>query len=293
MANRQIHLLASEIEFLCDLGTRLDAAHNQRRTGYELLRVAVGVGVDLSYRWRQCRTEARHFGRLIKSSCDHDIPDRKVAAVPNVDQVQPRCFVPLHPLDAHVVANRQMEPLNVGLEIGDDVVARHEAVGVRTFVLGARQPRLPVWRIERERIPAVIAPCFWRLARLLHDQMIATLPCQVVAHRKPGLPSTNDDSVDLDVHGILLSKLGRRGVRVPTRVSVLALAGYGYRLLIGRCTLAWGAACRPAPQCAMLQSQRNACFACDASCASLRLVISMRLYRAAPAIPMVTSCLFD
>src|SRR5262249_8785560 len=155
-------------------------------------------------------------GRLIEAHRNDHIPRRKEAAIVGMDQVQACCFLPLHPFDADSVANRELEAIGVVLKIVDDFAARHEAVGLRALVFGTRQSRLPVWRVERERIPAVIAPSLSRSLRLLKDEMVTPLPGQIVADRKPGLSSAHDDGFYMSAHG-LISLARARPIAEPPR----------------------------------------------------------------------------
>jgi hypothetical protein len=79
-----------------------------------------------------------------------------------------------------------------------------EAVRIILAVTNSRQSRLPSRRVEREGVPTVIAPGFARLVRLFENHVVNGQPFQIVADRKAGLPSADDDGVCASQHDTLL-----------------------------------------------------------------------------------------
>ena len=92
----------------------------------------------------------------------------------------------------------------VSPEVGDDLVAGHEAVGVVARVDPAREPHGPVRGDEAEAVPA-IPP---RLAdpAALQDDVVDAQARELMADRQAGGPASDDQDVDM-LHG--------RSVRAP------------------------------------------------------------------------------
>src|SRR5262249_1096768 len=90
-------------------------------------------------------------------------------------------------------------------QIPDDLVPRHEPVGILVLIIRARQVRLPVRCVERERIPAMVAPGLARPVGFLEDDVVSSLTAQMIAERKSGLAAADDDGVHGSGHGVLLS----------------------------------------------------------------------------------------
>jgi len=77
------------------------------------------------------------------------------------------------------------------LEIRDDLVACHEAVGIVARVRIARQATLPVRRDEAERIPALVTP---RVpdAVAFEDDVLDPTVGELAREREPGLARADD-----------------------------------------------------------------------------------------------------
>jgi hypothetical protein len=67
---------------------------------------------------------------------------------------------------------------------------------MRTAVLVAGQAALPVWRQEREGVPAFVAPGVRDLAPL-EDDVIDGALCEKVAGRETAVPRADDDRRDV------------------------------------------------------------------------------------------------
>ena len=83
---------------------------------------------------------------------------------------------------------------SVSLEVGDDLVAGHEAVGIVAGIGPAREPHGPVRGDEAEAVPA-IPP---RLAdpAPLQDDVVDPQARELVADRQAGGPAPYDQDVD-------------------------------------------------------------------------------------------------
>src|SRR5262249_58867897 len=103
------------------------------------------------------------------------------------------------------MAYRQVEVLHIFLQISDDLLPGHKAIGIVALILGTRQSSLPVWRVEDKGVPAMVAPGIAWLIRLFKDDMVAALLTQVVADRKPCLSPTNNDRLNRFRHIAFLS----------------------------------------------------------------------------------------
>src|SRR5262249_20321701 len=92
------------------------------------------------------------------------------------------------------------------LQIGDNLLPRHKTVRIVAVIFGARQSSLPIGRVKRKRVPAMITPGVAWPVRLLQHHMLAALSGQIIADSKSGLPASNDDRVDELPHSNLLSE---------------------------------------------------------------------------------------
>ena len=96
--------------------------------------------------------------------------------------------------DGDALPDRRPGGGRVALEVGDDLVAGHEAVGVVAGVGPAREPHGPVRGDEAEAVPA-IPP---RLAdpAALQDDVVDPQARELVADRQAGGPATHHQDVD-------------------------------------------------------------------------------------------------
>ena len=88
---------------------------------------------------------------------------------------------------------------SVVLEQGDEGVAAHGALRVRSLVTVARQHRVEVRRVHVERVPALAAPGLADRGAL-ENQMVEAELLQCVADAKAG-PAGADDS-DIEDPGV-------------------------------------------------------------------------------------------
>ena len=90
--------------------------------------------------------------------------------------------------------------VDVALEAGDDLVTRHEAVGLTVLVLGAGKPEGPVGADQGEGVPSTVSPGTSRCGRLLQHEVLHARPAEVVAGGQTGLASPDDDGIDSHAH---------------------------------------------------------------------------------------------
>ena len=89
------------------------------------------------------RRQTRDLRLLLEPGRDHHVR-RRIGAL---RRDRPGSLPSIGSMDEHarVVPNRQREPLDVPLEVGDDLVARHEAIAVGAVVLGAGHLAASSW----------------------------------------------------------------------------------------------------------------------------------------------------
>src|SRR6516165_109270 len=146
-ADAEIYLASGLVELFSDLGAGLRASHNQDCAWQKLLRIAVGVGVQLLDISRHRGADRRNFGSLIEARCNDNVArSDPLATIELQDVIAEAASLDL--ADMRSIANRQ-RPRQL-IEPCDDLFAWHEAVGILRAVADAWQARLPSRRIERE-----------------------------------------------------------------------------------------------------------------------------------------------
>ena len=183
------------MELLCQLAPGLAAAHDDDTARREARLVSVPPEVQLVERRGQHGRGGRAMGLLERARAEHHEPGGHVA-LRGVRHEAGQGGVEL--VDRDAFTDRGIESAGVGLQVGDDGVARHEAVGVVALVLPTGQPDGPVRGHQAEAVPAV-AP---RLAERvpLHDQVLDAVAGQLVAHRQAGRAAADDQHIDA-LHG--------------------------------------------------------------------------------------------
>ena len=81
-------------------------------------------------------------------------------------------------------------------DVGDDVVAQHEALRVIAGIGKAGKLALPVWRHQAERVPALRPPGVGDPV-LLENDVIDVVLAQMMAHRESGLAAADDGDADV------------------------------------------------------------------------------------------------
>jgi hypothetical protein len=193
---REEDLTARLVKVLGDLTTRLAAADHENAPGRKRRGIAVLLDVDL----QQVRGQRGRAGRPVRTLVgagghDHvarrDRPGRRL-------QIKPAGRPAPQRGDLDACAHRRLEARRVALEIRDDVVASHEAVGIVAVVVVAGQPDDPVGRHEAEAVPPP-PPRLADPALLQHDVRDAGLR-ELVTDRQPGLTPIDDHHVELFCH---------------------------------------------------------------------------------------------
>src|SRR4029077_8080811 len=207
-ACREIDLSPGFAEFFGDLCAGLRAADDQYGAREQLLGVAIIVGMKLLDLCRKVMGELRNLRSLIKPRRDDDVVRPDGLATIDRHDIVAAGGIARDGNDARAGADRQ--PLRHLVEVRHDFLPWHEAVRIILAVTNSRQSRLPSRRVEREGVPTVIAPGFARLVRLFENHVVNGQPFQIVADRKAGLPSADDDGVCASQHDTLLVTTERR-----------------------------------------------------------------------------------
>ena len=118
--------------------------------------------------------------RLIQASRDYNV-FRFESAGACLDDIAVTRFVLIDRFDPHSVLHRELESVHVVFQISDDLLAREKSVRIAPRSFHSRQGRLPIWRVQREGVPAVITPCVCGLSGLFQDKMRPIVVSQVVA----------------------------------------------------------------------------------------------------------------
>src|SRR5262249_25618794 len=129
-ADRKIYFPAGFIEFLGNLSPGLSATHHQDGAGLKFLRVAVGIGMNLPDVARKIGADGGDLGRLIEARRDHDVPGEDRVAILRGDKVVPPSVIPLDPGDAGAEPDRQAKAPYILLEVSNDLLPGHEAIGI-------------------------------------------------------------------------------------------------------------------------------------------------------------------
>ena len=196
------HDLAPRLEqLLRELAARLTAADHEHGPGWEAGRVDVVVGVEPGDAVREDVRERCHVRPLIGAAAEHDSAGEHVAG----RRLEPVAAAGFRREGAHVDALVHRHLAGVALEVADDVVAEHEAVGVVAVVAAAGQLDRPVRRHEAERRPAV-APALAD-APALQDDVLDPRAGELVAHRETCLTGADDNRLG---HLPTLTRMTRR-----------------------------------------------------------------------------------
>src|SRR5690349_13355123 len=175
------------MELLGDLAARLSAAHHEHRSVGQRSRVAVVVHVELE----QVRSKPSGGGwtvrALVGAGAEHDPAGPQLAGRGLEHEATAR--VPPQPGDLDSALDGSVEAGRVALEIGDDLVADHEAVRVVAVVVMARKLNGPVRGDEAEAVPAA-APGLTD-ASALQDDVIDAPAGELMAHGEPGLAGSH------------------------------------------------------------------------------------------------------
>jgi hypothetical protein len=144
---------------------------------------------------RPAGSDAEPVSALERAGGEDDADSVDVAGGRQGDEAVPCSF---DGPDGDALPDGRSQGGRVPLEVGDDLVAGHEAVGIGARVLPCREPNGPVRRDETEAVPP-IAP---RLAdpAALQDDVVDPQARELMADRKAGGPAPHHQDVDV-LHG--------------------------------------------------------------------------------------------
>ena len=97
--------------------------------------------------------------------------------------------------DGDALEHRRCDMLGVVLDIGDDLVAQHEALWIAAAVRKTRKLTLPIGRHQAESIPTLGLPGMCNHI-LLEDDVLDAVPPQMVARGQPRLTPADDGDAD-------------------------------------------------------------------------------------------------
>ena len=189
-----------------DLGPRVAAADDQDVAVLELLRVAIGGGMQLDDGGVESGGVVGHPRALPASDRDHDVVGQQTALARRHDESGP---VARHAVHVHAEPHRQLEAGRVRLE-----VVRHRLLRrVRVPWSGEAHPGEPVVPRRREqaqRVPAAAPGVADPIAGVEDHERQATTR-ELVADGESGLASAHDNRLDVlfqGPHRCLLRLLG-------------------------------------------------------------------------------------
>ncbi|GEC34918.1 hypothetical protein EFR01_50890 [Sinorhizobium fredii] len=131
-----------------------------------------------------------------------------------------------------------MVPLDIALEIGDELMLCAGTPGVRHFRGITRQQRADVRRVQAEGVPALGPPRFSDAAPFKH-LMIATLLLEEITDPKPGRARSYDNRVKYPRHDTSSQQNGIIGIearrpRINVQADLLAVCSAAICLLLDR-----------------------------------------------------------
>ena len=188
VADAQVNFAAGEMQVFRDLAARLPAADHEHRALRKLLRVAIERRMDLHDVGRQTLRATRDDRNLIAAGRNHHLFGEMDAVGRIKHEAMLRVAAQMPHRDAF--AQRRAERADEIVHVGDNLIAQHEAVRVRTAIRKARQLALPVWRNETERVPTFGAPGVTGTLLFEHNMIDAALG-QIPADRKPRLAAAD------------------------------------------------------------------------------------------------------
>lgn len=176
------------MEILGYLAAGLPSADHEYLPRRQLIGVAVLRRVQLHNARGQPLGHPRRQRHLVRPGREHDLLGGQLA-VARGDPIAPLGLVP-QPGRGDALGERDIEELHIVLDITDDVLAHHEALGIVPLVREAGQLTLPVRRYQTEGVPAPVSPITTRAVPLEHD-VVDPRAREVVAHRQPRLPAAD------------------------------------------------------------------------------------------------------
>ena len=180
---REEHVAARLVQLLSNLAARLAAADHQHSPRRKCRGIAVILGVDPQHPGRE-RGGTIGAVRALVGARAHDNRVGLHVACCRAEQEATRRSR-FQSVDADSLVDGRSEARCIAFQVADDLVTRHEALGILACVARSRQAHRPVRCHEAEAVPA-IAPGLTNLSALQDDVIDAVLG-QLMAHRKAGL----------------------------------------------------------------------------------------------------------
>jgi len=193
-AAREDDLAPSLMELFRQLASSLAAAHDQDGAWRKLRRVAIFLGEQLCHTGREIAGAGRHESALIPAGCDHHTPSSELA---RASLQREAAGLGVERGHGAALAYGRIESARPPLEVLDELISVHEAIGIRPCIRRARQLDRPVRCDQAERVPAPRPPRLRDTLRL-QDDVVHSCLLQVPARRESRLPRADDG----DVHAV-------------------------------------------------------------------------------------------
>ncbi len=95
--------------------------------------------------------------------------------------------------DVHPFTDRRVEAFCKAIQIVYDLLPEHETIGIRAFIVPARQAALPIRCDQTETVPAIVAPAF-ELTVALENDVFDSFLHQIPTDRKASLAAPDDEN---------------------------------------------------------------------------------------------------
>ena len=193
-ADAQMHLAAVEMQVLGDLRPRLSGADHQHGAGRQRSRVPIVRRMHLQDRRIDGSGERRDDRVVVAAGGDHHLVglERSCAGLQQIAAG----LATRQSVDRDAAPDRRIEAAHVVVEIGDDLVLDHEAIGIVAPIGMAGQGALPVRRDQAETVPALVSPgVAGRVA--IQQHMIDIGALEMPAQRQSGLAGADDRHRDM------------------------------------------------------------------------------------------------
>ena len=207
----QNNAASGPVQFLGDLAAGLAAADDQDIAFWQLPLVVIAAKLQLWQRSGQRIGATRLVGFLVSSGRQNQMPRRPRPLVGPDDKAGAVRGADI--FDLRLCADRRAEACSISFQIVDDLVARHEAVGIVAVIGKTRQLHGPVRRDEAKGVPAV-APALADPPLFQNDVVDAALR-QFVTDCQTGLTGSDNDCVCLLHRGSPMVQAHKSIARIP------------------------------------------------------------------------------
>ena len=169
--DREVDTAAGIGQLFRELHAGLAGSDDEDRALGQHRLVSVVVRMELGDSRCDARSRRRDQRDVVAARGDDDPPRGDVAAI------RPRSewaiLLRRESLDRGPERDRRVDDIRVAGDAFDDRIAAHEAVRVGAVVGPTRERGNPVWRDERERVPAVLPTSAEPVAPLEHEVLLA------------------------------------------------------------------------------------------------------------------------